>query len=35
MNIYCAGVADVFIAPDLIQKLFSCKYLIWRSSQKV
>jgi hypothetical protein len=28
MYIDCSGIADVFIAPDMIQKLFSCKYLI-------
>ena len=29
MNIYRAGIPDIFIAPDMIQKLLSGKYLIW------
>ena len=28
MDVYGAGVADVFISPDLIQKLFSRKDLV-------
>ena len=28
VNVNCSGIADIFIAPDLVEKLFSCKYLI-------
>ena len=28
MNIYCPGVPDVFVSPDLIKKLLSGKDLI-------
>ena len=30
MDIYGAGIADIFITPDMIQQLFSGKYLIGR-----
>ena len=33
--VYRAGVANVFIAPDLIQKLFSGKNVVGRSCQKI
>lgn len=29
MNIYGAGISDVIVAPDMIQKLFAGKYLVW------
>ena len=30
MHVDSAGVADIFIAPYVVQKLLPCKHLIWR-----
>ncbi len=30
-----AGVSNVFISPDLIQKLLSGKYMVWGRRQKI
>ena len=35
MHIHSAGIADIFIAPDMIQELFPGKYLIGRRSKKI
>ena len=35
VNVDSTGVTDVFIAPDMIQKLFSGEYLVWRRSKKI
>ena len=35
MYVYCTGIANVFISPDLIQKLLSCEHLIRRSSKEI
>ena len=35
MDIYGAGVANVLVSPNLIQQLFSGKYVIGRGSQKI
>ncbi len=35
MHVYGAGVADVFIAPDVIQQLLPGKYLIGRGSEEI
>ena len=35
MYVYGAGVADIFIAPDVIQKLFPGKYLVGRGCQEI
>ena len=35
VNVDSTGVTDVFIAPDMIQKLFSGEYLVWRGSKKI
>ena len=35
MHVYGPGVADVLIAPDVVQKLLPGKYLIGRGGQKV
>ena len=29
MNIDGSRVDDVFVTPDAVKKLFSCKYLVW------
>ena len=29
MYVNRTGIADVFIAPDVIQQLFSCENLVW------
>ena len=36
-NVYvnCSGITDVFVAPDPIQQLLSCKYLIRRGGKTV
>ena len=33
--IYGSGIANIFISPDMVKKLLSCKYLIWRGCQKI
>ena len=35
MYIYGSGIANIFISPDMIQKLFSGKYLIGRGCQEI
>ena len=35
MHIDSAGVADIFIAPYVVQKLLPCKHLIWRRGKKI
>ena len=35
MYVHSAGVADVFIAPDMVQELFSCKNLVRRGCQEI
>ena len=35
VDIHSPGVADVFVSPDLIEKLFSCKHLIRRSCKEI
>lgn len=29
MNVYRAGIADVLIAPDMVEELFPRKDLVW------
>ena len=29
MDIYRPRVADVFISPDMVEKLLPCEYLVW------
>ena len=33
MHINSTGISNILISPDLIQKLLSCKHLIWRRCQ--
>ena len=35
VDIHCPGVTDVFISPDLIEKLFPCEDLIRGSSKEI
>ena len=35
MHINSTGISNILISPDLIQKLLSCKHLIWRRCQEV
>lgn len=35
MDIHGAGIADIFVTPDMIQKLFSGEYLVGRGSQEI
>lgn len=35
VDIYCAGIPDVFISPDVIQQLFAGKHLVGRSCKEI
>ena len=35
MYVNGAGIADIVIAPDVVQKLFPRKYLVWMGCQKI
>jgi len=35
VHVNSARVADVVVAPDLVQQLIPCKYMVWRCSEKV